>query len=229
MSERAADDDGEAVEVYDGVPPIGEPLRSVSSSLVRDWVRSALVPAALTRLYEIGMGTTKFDVPTMAGNVVNVEAPAAVQRAALRDVIAIGVPPQVGLTGEGDDTPGVLALGEWELDQARGEVHAGSDKRLSEGDVTSTTPESIGERIEQFAEGIANEIVAKVTGGYTPPEGHTVVEITESATASEDDRAAEPPPPVNPDRNALAKEILARRRAQKQGRVSLNGSHPNLT
>jgi hypothetical protein len=215
MGERDAGDEG---KVYDGVPAIGLPLKQVSSSLVRDWVRSALVPSALERLYKLGMGQLTFATPTQAGNVVHIEAPPAVQRAALRDVIAVGVPQSVGLTGEGDALPGVLAMGEFELQQARSEVHA---RRVGDG-----SNGTIGERIDA----IADEIVEKVLGTeYVAPEGHEVVEITESATSSADDRAAEPPPPVDPDRNALAREFLARRLAAKQGRVSTNGSHPNHT
>lgn len=225
-----------AAIVRDAVPEIGTPLKGVSSSLVRDWVRSALVPAALTRLYEIGMGTTRFDVPTMAGNTVNVPAPAAVQRAALRDVIQIGVPQQLGLTDERDDAPGVLALGEWELAQARGEAHPPTQR------TQRALPESVGERMVQDAadhvvadmkaRGIADAIDKALdpAHGYTPPAGHEVVVVEEDGSKqAHDTRGEEPPPPVDPDRNALAKQFLERRRAARAGRISLNGSHPNIS
>lgn len=210
-------DDDEMSEIGEtavaAVPSIHTPLKSVSSSLVRDWVRSALVPQAVMRLYEIGMGVTKFDVPTMAGNTVNIEAPATVQRAALRDVISIGVPAQIGLTPDEGEVPGVLALGEWELAEARSDVHDASAANVTH--------------------------VPRVTGGievpepevnYQPPEGHEVVVVTEDGSeAARDVRGEEPPPPPDPDRNALARSILAKRRAAREPRSvqPKAGTHPN--
>ena len=226
MSE--SDDDGEEITERDvllgskALPDLGLPLKQVSSSLVRDWVRSALVPAAVKRLYDIGMGVTEFTVVDIKGGHHVVEAPPTVQRAALRDIVSIGVPPQVGLTGDDNELPGVLALGEYELEQARDEVHADrADRPRLTGGIE--VPES-GSSPEQAEP-------------YTPPAGHEVVVVEGEAkggAATHTDESP-PPPPVSPDRNALAKQILAKRRAArsrpnasaKDGPKA--GTHPNHT
>lgn len=220
MSGRARDDrdddQDDSEVIVASVPGIHLPLKQVSSSLVRDWVRATLVPEAVRRMYNIGMGVTKFDVPTMAGNVVSVPAPANVQRAALHDIISIGVPPQIGLTPDDpDEVPGVLALGEWELARARGDVHEPERDapRLAGGIEVPEAPES-----------------AESSPSYVPPEGHEAVVVDEDgAEAARDLRGELPPPPPDPDRNALAKAFLAKRRAAREPRrmQPKAGDHPN--
>lgn len=240
MSTRAVNDERDEMIVAD-VPSIHTPLKQVSSSLVRDWVRSALVPDALLRLYNIGMGVTTFNVPTMAGNTVIVEAPAAVQRAALRDVISVGVPAQIGLTPDEGETPGVLALGEWELAGAREDAHTASAReqpRIAGGIEVPENGESgeSGEGVAQGARGTPNpatessSLSAPVDVPYVPPAGHEVVVVTEDGReAARDVRGEEPPPAPNPERNALAKSILAKRRAAREPRSvqPKAGTHPN--
>jgi hypothetical protein len=172
-------------------------LQRVSANVVREWARAALVPKALSRLYEIGMGITQFKVPTEAGNVVEVPASASVQRAALRDVIAVGVPSQVGIAPEAVDLPGVLALGELELDDARAEAHAGVRSlpaSVSTGGIEVPAPEPVP--------------------AYEPPPEHRVVEVIESATLGES--PADTTPAIIDERRALAKAILAKRRRAKR-------------
>lgn len=187
----APDDEDETEEAL----PLRMPLKRLSASLVRDWVRTTLVPEAVKRMHEIGMGQTTFDVPTMTGKVVQVPAPASVQQRALAAIIAIGVPPQVGITSEGAETPGVIAMGPVELDDARAEVHARYLPRIGGIEVPAggaETPET-----------------------YVPPPDHTVVEIDEH-TSTHDDRRAEVPPPPPPRSKTLAQVILERRRAARR-------------
>lgn len=95
-----------------------------TATTVRDWVRSVLVPPAIKRMFDIGMGVEKFATPTATGAVAQLEAPAAVQERALRTLISIGVPTQMGLVdNDGNTLPGVFALPGLELDAARQEAH----------------------------------------------------------------------------------------------------------
>lgn len=211
IEERAREErEEEAYEIEaTAVPDIAVPFVAVKTALVRDWVRAMLVPPAVKRLYEIGMGRTRFDVPTAAGNTVRVPAPAAVQVRALQGVIGIGVPQQLGLTGEGDELPGVLAVGEWEMAAVREGVAQGAGE----------SPK------------LASESSSLSAPAYVPPEGHEVIVVDDEAAVTSDTRAEEPPPPVNPDRNALAKAILAKRRAARSGPHDgpRAGDHPNHT
>jgi hypothetical protein len=177
----------------------------------------------------MGMGTLKFETPTPAGNVVTIEAPPAVQRAALMGVIGIGIPAQVGLVGETDERPGVIAVGEWDdaagespLEHARAEAHAGmrSLPAIAEGGI------EVPERSPASGD------------AYSAPEGHEVVEVHEEAHGSDDEardhlRARTV---SDADRRAfLAKAILAKRLAAKptngngNGHKNGNGHHPNGT
>lgn len=190
--------DEETVRYSYRTPDLTVPLKRVSANMVREWARAALVPAALQRLYEMGMGVTQFKVPTAMGNVVEVPAPAAVQRAALHDVVSVGVPGQIGLTGEADQLPGVMAFGEWELDEARGEVHGATRSLPTTGGI---------------------EVAPSETDQYEPPPDHTVVEVHEGvgAGASADAEREATEHEVLPDaKRALAAQILAKRR---NGRV----------
>jgi len=219
------------------VPDIRTPFVSVKSTLVRDWVRAALVPAAVQRLYEIGMGVTRFSVPTMAGNTVRVPAPAAVQTRALQGIISIGVPQQLGLASDGDELPGVIAVGEWELAGARGEVH---EQHASSQSIAGALGAALGEG-EGVAQGagespkLASESSSLSAPAYVPPEGHEVVVVEEHETTN-DTRAEQEPPPADPladPRIALAREFLERRRASRNGTKPHDGpkpgDHPNHT
>jgi hypothetical protein len=188
---------------------IETPIVKVSAQVVRDWVRAMMVPPALKRMYEIGMGVTKFEVPTMAGNVVQVGAPASVQQKALAAVIALGVPPQVGIAdGSEDETPGVLAVGEWELQDAREAVHS-SRAALPPG-VVPAEPEPSEPANEPASD--AGE------PAYRPPEGHGVVEVIERGDGTSEivNAPAEALPARAPDTALLAKLILAKRRLAKK-------------
>lgn len=212
MSEREDEGPDEVPKegASDAIAGIETPVVKVSAQVVRDWVRAVMVPPALKRMYEIGMGVTKFEVPTMAGNVVQVGAPASVQQKALAAVIALGVPPQVGIAdGSEDETPGVLAVGEWELQDAREAVH-GSRAALPPGVVSSGSEPS--EPAPAAEEPTAGE------PAYQPPEGHGVVEVIERGDGTSEIVNAPPEarPARAPDTALLAKLILAKRRLAKK-------------
>lgn len=96
--------------------------------VVREWVRKHHVAQAVERLYEIGMGSVKFEVASVEKDgkveVISVEATPAVQRAALADIIRIGVPQQVGISDDdGNTVPGVIALPLLEMSAVQAAAH----------------------------------------------------------------------------------------------------------
>ncbi len=174
-------------------------FRHITGNLVRDWVRANLVPDALLRLHGIGMGTIEFETPTAAGNVVLIEAPPIVQVNALKAVVAIGVPTQIGLTsGDNTELPGVIALGEMELHEAREEAHAGRHQRIAV--VPAPSP--------------SDDAIVAPASSYEPPSGYEVSIVEEGVGAEGREDRDQPPGElvVNP---SLAREILAKRRAQR--------------
>jgi hypothetical protein len=126
--QREIDEEREYEQRYRGAsayPQLGsEQFVTHTAKTVRDWVRSVLVPPAVKRMFDIGMGIEKFQQPTAAGNVVTIEAPPMVQQRALAVLISVGVPTQMGLVdNDGNTLPGVFALPGLELDAARQEAH----------------------------------------------------------------------------------------------------------
>lgn len=95
-----------------------------TAAWIRESVRQHLLPSAIQRLYRIGMGIEHFAVPTMVGKIVRVPASASVQARALRDLVAIGVPQQLGLVDDqGNSQAGVIALPPLDLMQAQAARH----------------------------------------------------------------------------------------------------------
>lgn len=118
---------------------------------IRDWIRQHYVSAAVTRLYEIGMGLTRFEVPTAVGSIVNVPASANVQRAALAEVLTYGLPRQVGLSDdEGNSVPGVIALPALEMTATQRMVHGGEDMAENE------TADEVDSAAEREAEAVVD-------------------------------------------------------------------------
>jgi hypothetical protein len=118
------------------------------------------------------------------------------------------VPPQVGIAdGSEDETPGVLAVGEWELQDAREAVHS-SRAALPPGVVPAESSEP--EPSEPASD--AGE------PAYRPPEGHGVVEVIERGDGTSEivNAPAEALPARAPDTALLAKLILAKRRLAKK-------------
>lgn len=184
------------------------------AKLVRDWVRSVLMIDVIERMYDIGMGIEKFDVPTEAGNIVTVPAFASVQVAALAKLIDIGVPRQLGLVdGGGDALPGVIALGALDLKAVQERAMAERFPPPAAGvEVAAGNGSEAGIRENGGAQ-LSPSVLAKQARGEME-----VVEIEESALAPADgERPGElPPPPLDP-KPTLAQQILARRRAAKNG------------
>jgi hypothetical protein len=189
--------EGASGEVHE---PLPVSMGHVSANVVREWVRAHLIPTALERLYDIGMGEPLFQHPRAFGLMIPAEA--HVQQKALQAVIAIGVPPQVGLTSDAGEAPGVIALGPLDLDEARAEVHAQHAIPARTGGVeVPAVPEE----------------AAPV---YIAPEGHEVIEVAEGMdTSGSDERGTVPNPPEVPTRTK-AQEILERRRARRAGKAA---------
>jgi hypothetical protein len=186
----------EVVERAEMLPKLGDAFAGYGAKLVRDWVRATLVPGALQRLYNTGMGIQKFDQPTQAGNVVTVEAPPAVQVKALAIIVQMGVPTQMGVVdGDGNLLPGVLALGPLDLDAARQQVHGEryvspeADARLRAGvraltgDPTQESPPPMSERIKagefqmvEVEEGVGMDARSDVDHAPGPIPAHETTE-----------------------------------------------------
>lgn len=160
--------------------------RNMASRVVRSYVREVMVPDSLKRLYDIGHGHTQHD--TVVGfEIVKMEAPPAVQVAALRSLVAVGVPtPKPGDDGIGKAI-GVLALGVLELGQARERATA---QRLAEqGPVAQ-----IGR------------------GGYVAPEGHELVVVEERFDSAQRDSDSDAPAPARPRKPSKHQSLAAKRR-----------------
>lgn len=105
------------------VKRLGGDVAVMRSAIVRDFVRSILIPPAIARLHDIGHGIATFETIGFGEHgpsIVHVEAPAVVQVAALKALIDIGLPRQLGLVDAGDQPmPGVIVLGGPQLAEAR--------------------------------------------------------------------------------------------------------------
>lgn len=215
----------------DGLPGITQVVVKHPAKLVREWVRSVLLPPAIKRLYDIGMGVQTFDQPTAAGNVVTIEAPPMVQAQALKTLIGIGVPSQVGLVDDdGNALPGVLALGALDLDAARREAHGerymppehydAVRAAITAGDPAATVRDEDAPSLpmrpmeERIAAG--EFTVVEVEEGIGSPQG-----------ASQDTDTA--PSPVEPEpEETPAQAALRRHRERMKGRrpVGWQNTHP---
>jgi hypothetical protein len=197
----------------------------VGAKLIRDWVRSQLIPSAVMRLFEIGTGQAKFDVPTEAGNVVTVEAFASVQVQALAKLVDIGVPRQLGLIDStGEDLPGVIALGPLELDELQTIQHAQRFPQLARfaGNGAENGHPSNGDA-EVSPAGPSQPAFSETDGVVLSPSvrsgGYEIVEIEQDAMAApEGQKPGEVPPPPIKREPTLAQQILARRRAARHAR-----------
>lgn len=201
------------------LPDIGQALVQHPAKLVREWVRAVLLPPAIRRLYDTGMGIERFDTPTAVGSVLRIEAPAAVQVKALAALVSIGVPTQLGIVDSDSNVlPGVLALGPLELDAARAEAHgeryvdAATHARLvaahqADGPLAEQPVAPVASTLRPMAERIAAgefEVVEVDEGvGVVVPEGKYPPE------AAPVDPATLPP--------TTEQQMLANRRAKRAG------------
>lgn len=206
----------------DGKPAIGDVKVKHTAKVVRDWVRSVLVPDAVKRMYDIGMGIQTFDTPTAAGNVVQVEAPPSVQQKALQALIQLGVPTQLGIVDEdGNSLPGVFALGALDLDAARQQAHG--DRYVA--------PEAHARAVATLQaglEGVVHDAVAAIPTGPTnvPPlkpmseriaDGEfTVVEVVEGVGEQQKANEDRPPGPIVEVEDARTRALARQRERMKK-------------
>jgi hypothetical protein len=185
----------------------------IGARVVRDWVRAQLIPSALTRLYNIGMGTEKFTIATERG-LIDVPAFASVQVEALSKLVDLGVPRQLGLVdSDGEDLPGVIALGVLELDEVQRDQHSERFpqlKRLGEGD-----------GVEVAADGESQTGISATSDVMLSPSvrsgGYEIVEVPQEAMAAKDgEKPGEIPPPPLSTEPTLAQKILAKRRRDRE-------------
>jgi hypothetical protein len=222
MSESATADAPRQVEAqHKMVAVTAEEIRSfrgvaevIGARVVRDWVRAQLIPAALTRLYNIGMGTQKFTIATEKGGLVDVEAFASVQVEALSKLVDLGVPRQLGLVdSDGEDLPGVIALGVLELDEVQRDQHSERFpqlKRLGEGDGVEVAAD------DESQTGIS-DIGDVMLSPSVRSGGYEIVEVPQEAMIAKDgEKPGEVPPPPLSTEPTLAQQILAKRRRDRE-------------
>jgi hypothetical protein len=202
----------------DALPDLSDQRVSYPAKLVRDWVRSVLVAPAIKRLHDIGHGVQTFDTPTMAGNVVRIEAHPSVQVKALATLVAIGIPTQMGIVdGDGNTLPGVLALGPLDLDAARQQAHG--ERYVS--------PE-MDARLRAGVRALTNGTNGGVTGDPSqelpPPMSERIkagefqmVEVEEGVGTDVRNDVDHAPGPI-PEHETTEQRILRQRRARRNGK-----------
>ncbi len=199
--------------------------------VIRDWVRSVLVPEALLRLYKIGMGVEKFKIPTEKG-LIDVPAFASVQVEALSKVVDVGVPRQLGLVDNtGEDLPGVMLLGPLDLEEAQRanrqqlRLVAGNGHPSNGG--ASVSPADPDSAVFSRDTGDSADHGDVILSPSVRAGGYEIVEVPQDAMAAPDgQKPGELPPPPVERKPTLAQEILARRRAAKNARPPSADEHP---
>ena len=189
----------------DSLPDIrAEIARALSTKIIRQYIRAELVEPVVKRLYDIGMGVERFDVPTMAGTIVRVPAAARTQVGALKLLLDSGIPRTNLVDDEGNRIAGVFVVGALQLDEAR-QLSQG-DKYIGEGQARVTQLDPMAERIER--------------GEFE------LVEIDETEQQKRDD-PDEAAPPIMPEPDTPEQRILRRRRAKSNGNGNGNGTNGN--
>lgn len=183
--------------------------RQVTARVIREYVRAVMIEPVVKRMYDIGMGVEQFEVPTEAGNVVSVPAPAIVQVQALKALTNIGVPTQLGLVDDdGQTLPGVIALGELDM---RSVQTTEQSARLAAAARVFSSGESEAERSDTTAssDALTPAMSERVAAGefevVEVHEGHGIPTQTIDAA----------PPPVDESEMTPEQKILAKRRAKR--------------
>jgi hypothetical protein len=237
-----------AVRGADALPGPTANFVGLTGRMMREWIRGVLLPPAVRRMYDIGMGTTRFEVPTMAGNVVSVPAPASVQVKALQAVIGAGLPSQVGLVdGDGETLPGVFALGALDLDSARRDAHgerymgsglpaieAGAGEaaesepgEVAEGREAPLTRERTAEILREAARTSADKVVRAVDrmADRVARGEFEVVEVEEGVGHERSGSEDKAPGPLPPAPETTEQRILRERRERRErAAVKANGN-----
>lgn len=173
--------------------------------VVRNWVLGELTEPSIIREYEIGHGITTFATPTAMGNIVQVEAPPVVQRAALQHIISLGLPTQVGLVDdEGNQLPGVIALGAYDMEAAQELAHG--PRFAAHGGIAGAIEGALHE-----GDRVADVLPPSSGSQYELPAEHELVMVEEgigSVTQTSEDR---PPEPVS-EEPTPEQVVLARHR-----------------
>lgn len=194
------------------LPAPGDAPVTYRATVLTDWVRAMMVPQALMRLYDIGMGITQFDRVEFDNKnqpvVVKLPAEARVQVSALSKVVDAGqITRPVSPADAGEPVDGVLALGEWELAAARAEVHTLAPAQSLD------TPDAS-----------APATPAAAPLDYTPPDGHEIVVVEEGigiTPATSEDRPPRPiREPLFPTAAERALANLRRLRSKKKAAPS---------
>lgn len=199
-----------------GLATIGDMLRRelqgrVTARIVREYVRSEMIEPVVKRMYDIAMGVETFDVPTMAGNTVNVPASASVQVKALLGLLSVGVPTQLGLVDDdGNTLPGVIALGEMDMRSVQDTAlpRLGIVARALDGTGTDSAASITA---EPPAAVLSPAMAERIERGE-----FEIVEITEGDGAPRA-LADQPPPPIDESTMTTEQKILARRRSRRSG------------
>lgn len=181
----------------------------LTARAIREYVRDAMGESIVKRMFDIGMGVETFETPTMAGNVVNVPASAAVQVGALKGLLQVGVPTQLGLVDDdGQTLPGVIALGMLDMEVARDNSAGGrfNDAARVFGEPTA---QDGGAPVEGAA--VLRPMTERIAAGE-----FTVVEVDEGIGANGRTPVDQAPPPIDEREMTSEQRILARRRARRQ-------------
>ncbi len=184
------------------LPDIGKHIRGrgITSRIVREYVREVMLPPALKRLHDIGHGIAKFDTAVASGPggaaILQLEAPPNVQRQALSDIVAIGVPRlRGGIDGDGSPINGVIVLGMLGTDETPGLDAARERAARHRVEEHGPSPPALG------------------PGGYIPPPGHETVVYEEDLSGAQSQPSPDDPPPTTMPAMTKAQQAAARRRA----------------
>lgn len=181
----------------------------LTARAIREYVRDAMGESIVKRMFDIGMGVETFETPTMAGNVVNVPASAAVQVGALKGLLQVGVPTQLGLVDDdGQTLPGVIALGMLDMEVARETATGGRFGEAAQ--VFSANGDEIAETAERLDSAL-RPMTERIAAGE-----FTVVEVDEGIGTQRRDSRDEPPPPIDEREMTSEQRILAKRKARRQ-------------
>lgn len=230
--------------VIEDVPDLTELYDRVAPKLVRNYIRTTMLPGVLLRMYEMAMGRTLHPTFSPLGALLELEAPPQVQASVLKSLASLAMPTNHTLDQEQPDTlPGVIALGPLDMEHARRQAHG--ERFISAGPVEAvdvTNEHRAEQPVEDGPPGTHPSMMGegRVTGdpdaAPLPPMEERiargefeVVEIDESPNDERGvrhDPGAEDAEPLGPriervldvpptPRARKAREILAKRRRTK--------------
>jgi hypothetical protein len=203
--------------------PPADPFTIVPVKLVRDWIRSELLPDIVPRLHETAMGAKLFETLVVSDDKKTViatmaAAPPSTQVQAMTTLLDAALGHSRADDESASELPGVFALGELEL-------VAIQEERTPTGHGNGNGRKTNGRAILASGEGSPPEF-SETDGATVSPAmaeaadaAHTnleYVEIEEHPTRGDAEEPEDGPPRVAEGPPTLAQEILARRHAQKR-------------